>query len=241
MTEIGSWMARLETELARELGQPVSAAAGGEPPEPARSFLKALELPGARLVLAAGRDEVARLLVEGRVIEPDSADEALVQELWTGILGSVAARMGGSAGSEEATSGFPAHACRLQLGEATVRMALSVEEREGPEKTSESGRPQETTAPRMPAGGSGYDLLLEVELEAVVRFGSRSLELRELLELGPGDVVEMDRQVTDPVDLIVGDRIVARGEVVLVDGNFGLRVTEVAEPVRRLESIRWTG
>ncbi len=90
-------------------------------------------------------------------------------------------------------------------------------------------------------GAGRYDLLLEVELEAVVRFGSRSLELRELLELGPGDVVELDRQVTDPVDLIVGDKIVARGEVVLVDGNFGLRVTEVAEPVRRLESIDGQG
>ena len=83
-----------------------------------------------------------------------------------------------------------------------------------------------------------FDLLLEVELDASVRFGSRELELKELLELGPGDVVELDRNVADPVDLIVGDRIVARGEVVLVNGNFGLRVTEVAEPVRRLESIR---
>jgi flagellar motor switch protein FliN/FliY len=83
-----------------------------------------------------------------------------------------------------------------------------------------------------------FDLLFEVELDASVRFGSREMELKELLELGPGDVVELDRHVADPVDLIVGDRIVARGEVVLVNGNFGLRVTEVAEPVRRLESIR---
>ena len=54
----------------------------------------------------------------------------------------------------------------------------------------------------------------------------------------PGDVVQLDRHVTDPVDLIVGDKIVARGEVVLVNGNFGLRVTEVAAPRKRLESIR---
>jgi flagellar motor switch protein FliN/FliY len=64
------------------------------------------------------------------------------------------------------------------------------------------------------------------------------MELRELLELGPGDVVELDRHVSDPVDLVVGDKIVAHGEVVLVNGNFGLRVTAVAEPMRRLESIR---
>lgn len=85
---------------------------------------------------------------------------------------------------------------------------------------------------------SGYELLLDVELEATLRFGCRELPLSEILELGPGDVVELDRHVTDPVDLIVADKIVAKGEVVLVNGNFGLRVTEVAAPRKRLESIR---
>ncbi len=84
----------------------------------------------------------------------------------------------------------------------------------------------------------GLQLLLDVELEASLRFGSREMPLGEILDLGPGDVVQLDRHVSDPVDLIVGDKIVARGEVVLVNGNFGLRVTEVAEPQRRLESIR---
>jgi flagellar motor switch protein FliN len=64
------------------------------------------------------------------------------------------------------------------------------------------------------------------------------MSLGEILELGPGDVVELDRHVTDPVDLIVGNKIVARGDVVLIDGNFGLRVTEVSAPQKRLESIR---
>jgi flagellar motor switch protein FliN len=84
----------------------------------------------------------------------------------------------------------------------------------------------------------GLELLLDVELEASLRFGSREMVLGKILDLGPGDVVQLDRQVTDPVDLIVGDKIVARGEVVLVNGNFGMRVTEVAAPRKRLESIR---
>lgn len=91
----------------------------------------------------------------------------------------------------------------------------------------------------LPPGLSpGLELLLDVELEASLRFGSREMPLGEILDLGPGDVVELDRQIADPVDLIVGDKIVARGEVVLVNGNFGLRVTEVAAPKKRLESIR---
>jgi flagellar motor switch protein FliN len=96
-----------------------------------------------------------------------------------------------------------------------------------------------TDAPRPDAGlAPGLELLLDVELEASLRFGSREMLLGKILDLGPGDVVQLDRQVTDPVDLIVGDKIVARGEVVLVNGNFGIRVTEVAAPRKRLESIR---
>jgi flagellar motor switch protein FliN len=90
----------------------------------------------------------------------------------------------------------------------------------------------------LPVLSKGIELLLDVELEATLRFGCKELPLGEILDLGPGDVVQLDRNVADPVDLIVGDKIVARGEVVLVDGNFGLRVTEVAEPRKRLESIR---
>ncbi len=94
----------------------------------------------------------------------------------------------------------------------------------------------------MPADGAptaqGLELLLDVELDATIRFGCRELPLKEILELGPGDVVTLDRHIADPADLIVGDKIVARGEVVLVNGNFGLRVTEVAAPRKRLESIR---
>jgi flagellar motor switch protein FliN len=92
--------------------------------------------------------------------------------------------------------------------------------------------------PAAPAERAGLDLLLDVELEATLRFGCRELPLGQVLDLGPGDVVQLDRTVNDPVDLVVGDKIVARGEVVLVNGNFALRVTEVATPRKRLESIR---
>jgi flagellar motor switch protein FliN/FliY len=81
-------------------------------------------------------------------------------------------------------------------------------------------------------------LLNDIELDATLQFGSREMPLNEVLDLGPGDVVELNRHVSEPVDLVVGDRILARGEVVVVQGNFALRVTEVATPQMRLESIR---
>lgn len=82
------------------------------------------------------------------------------------------------------------------------------------------------------------DAFLDIEVEARIHLGSREMLLSEVLELNAGDVLELDRLVSDPVDLLVGDRIVARGEVVVVGGNFALQVTEVAVPRLRLESVR---
>lgn len=84
----------------------------------------------------------------------------------------------------------------------------------------------------------GNEALLDIEMDARIQFGSREMLLSELLELSSGDVLELDRLITDPVDLLVGDQIVARGEVVVVGGNFGLQVTEVLQPKPRLESVR---
>lgn len=88
------------------------------------------------------------------------------------------------------------------------------------------------------SGLEAPELLMDVELEASLRFGSREMTLGEVLDLGPGDVIELDRQVNDPVDLLIGDKIVARGVAVLSNGKYGLRVTEVAELRLSLESVR---
>jgi len=71
--------------------------------------------------------------------------------------------------------------------------------------------------------------VIDVPLTVTLRFGQRSMRLREVLELNTGALVELDRQVEEPVDLILDERVIARGEVVIVDGNYGLRVTEIVE------------
>jgi flagellar motor switch protein FliN len=78
-----------------------------------------------------------------------------------------------------------------------------------------------------PAGGA-LEMLMDVQLAVSMRFGSRRLLLREVLDLSPGAVVELDRRVQEPVDLLLDGRLVARGEVVVIDGNYGLRVSEVS-------------
>ncbi|MDT8066859.1 MAG: flagellar motor switch protein FliN [Terriglobia bacterium] len=98
----------------------------------------------------------------------------------------------------------------------------------------------ETDRPALEGAQSSgnLDLLMDVQLGVRLRFGSRRMRLREILELQPGSVVELDRQVQEPVDLLVDKKLIGRGEVVVVDGRYGLRVGEVVTARERVESLR---
>ena len=74
-------------------------------------------------------------------------------------------------------------------------------------------------------------LVLDVELNVTLRFGQRQLPLREVLDLSSGSVVELDRQVDEPVELVLDGRVVARGEAVIIDGNYGMRITEMLQQI----------
>jgi len=97
---------------------------------------------------------------------------------------------------------------------------------------TEAAIPSPAPTPAKPpsTGDSHLDLLLGVDLNLTLRFGQRTLTLREILELTSGSIIELDRQVQEPADLLLGDKLIARGEVVIVDGNYGLRITEVSDP-----------
>ena len=81
-----------------------------------------------------------------------------------------------------------------------------------------------------------FDLLLDVSLPVSVSFGKTSLQLREVLKLNTGSIVELDRFVTEPVDVVVNDCIIARGDVVVVDGNYGVRIRQLASREDRLRT-----
>jgi flagellar motor switch protein FliN len=84
---------------------------------------------------------------------------------------------------------------------------------------------------------SNLDLLLDIELEATIRFGQREMLLRDVLDLRSGSVVELERHVEEPAELLIAGRPVARGEVVVVEGNYGLRITEILAPRQRYEAV----
>jgi flagellar motor switch protein FliN/FliY len=74
---------------------------------------------------------------------------------------------------------------------------------------------------------AAYDLLLDVEMDVTAELGRTRMTVRSLLDLEPGSIVELDRMAGSPVDLLVNGRLIARGEVVVVDEEFALRVTEI--------------
>jgi flagellar motor switch protein FliN/FliY len=82
-------------------------------------------------------------------------------------------------------------------------------------------------APPASAADGRLDAVLDVDLPLVVRFGATVLPLRTLSGLGSGSTVDLNRGPDDPVDLLVGDRVIARGEVMVVDGQYGVRITEL--------------
>lgn len=107
--------------------------------------------------------------------------------------------------------------------------------------------PTESEQPTIPANSAGdeqgasgnwnIDLLLDVELPISVSFGHCEMPLKDVLKLGAGSVIELDKSVNDPVLLIVNHKPIAKGEVVMVDGNYGVRILEVESTADRLRSL----
>jgi len=90
---------------------------------------------------------------------------------------------------------------------------------------------------RKPGSNLNMDLLLDVELPIVVCFGESEMQLKDVLRLGVGSVIDLDRSVNDPVSVIVNQKPIAKGEVVMVDGNYGVRIIEVESTAERIRSL----
>ena len=80
---------------------------------------------------------------------------------------------------------------------------------------------------------SGVELILDVQMQVAVELGRASMRVRDLLALGPGSVVELEKQSGEPVEVLVNNKMVARGEVVVIDENFGVRITEIINAKER--------
>jgi flagellar motor switch protein FliN len=79
---------------------------------------------------------------------------------------------------------------------------------------------------------NALDIVLDVKVKVAVQLGSCMLPMREVLELAPGSVVQLIQHASDPVGLYVNDKLVAYGEVVVVEDNFGIKITELVGSVK---------
>lgn len=145
------------------------------------------------------------------------------------------------------------------LARALLTLSAQEEERtltEGEAALGESDAPS-TTAEK-PAGFEGLSvlssfdpaeseiphsisLLLDIPLEVTVELGRVRMLIRDVLELSAGSIVELDRVAGEPVDLLVNGKLIAKGEVVVIEDNFGIRVTEILSPVERVTSLGKAG
>lgn len=94
---------------------------------------------------------------------------------------------------------------------------------------NETASPFETLSATLTGGGSvrAVELLNDVEMGVTAELGRTRMTVRELLSMQPGSIVELDRAAGSPVDLLVNGTLVARGEVVVIDEEFGVRITEI--------------
>jgi len=108
-----------------------------------------------------------------------------------------------------------------------------------PDAASGAGHHQPQMVPVMESNVDtrNLELLLDIELPVVVRMGHTEMPLGELLKLTPGSILELNRPADAPVDLLVNGKQIAKGEVVVVDGNFAFRITEVESAAQRLQNL----
>ena len=195
----------------------------------------------------------------------ETVEQAEARNTWLEILGQslgVMARSLGAVFGRDVSCGAgverPAGGQELSWASATLRfpdaqlppLAIAIgprllsllasppgDKREEPEP--EPKAPPVSAAPEAPPARSRtMDLLLDVDLPVSISFGKTQLALKDVLKLTTGSIVELNRGVNDQVEVLVNQCLIARGEVVVVEGNYGVRIQEIASRHDRLRSLR---
>ncbi len=195
------------------------------------SALDALQWPAGAVATVTGQTEAGiGLLVGADLADALAAVPSGPLDLGAALqpaLDAAATAMGASVGAGQALSGADLASA---IGRAAVAVPLTADGvvlavlfMGAPAATAAAA----PTSVRGATPARGVELLHGVAMEVTVELGRTRLSVRDLLALTPGDVLELDRAAGSPADLLVNGRLIARGEVVVVDEDFALRVTEI--------------
>ena len=116
-------------------------------------------------------------------------------------------------------------------GEETAEAAVE----ENDELASEEEN--DKTTDKVKGESTSLDLILDIPLTVTVELGRSKMLINDLLQLGQGSVVELTKLVGDPLEVLVNNKLVARGEVVVVNEKFGVRLTDIVTPMERVKSL----
>jgi flagellar motor switch protein FliN/FliY len=260
---VGEYAAALVGELSKALesvlGRSVSATAGAAVQGDgwAMTFTAAGELVGT---ITAWADRAGSALLAQRVTGMDDASEDAVvadmlKEMWSQAASALSLKPPFTRvrltleGPVLATAGgtqLAAYAMAFDA-DATAQIAVSasaqVVEVDAIEPSRVAPPPPPAAAGEMqksrpPAHASAnLDVVLDIDLPLVVRFGRTLMTLKTLAALGPGSILDMGRSPDEPVEILVGEQVIARGEVVIVSGNYGVRITDLVSPADRIRAL----
>ncbi len=200
---------------------------------------------------AIGEAVLTAALVED--IEPAMARDTFREtaaQAFEALAQAISVRLGREVTCGKPTLSAPenpdaAYAIDLRLGGSPARFYFAIPDLLAAVGAAPAEAPRAAlAAPPTPGAGSApppstqLDLLLDVQLPVSVSFGQSQLPLKDVLKLTTGSIIELNRTVSEPVEVIVNNCIIARGEVVVVEGNFGVRIQHVVSRQERLRTIQ---
>ncbi len=203
---------------------------------------------GAHVLRAAGIEENDAASLKSTYLETISQALSGIAATMTGRLGREVNCTGG-AESPPATVEAAWAMLRIRLGSDMANIAIGLEPAlvmamvpssqpdAGPTKIAEAAVAAAAGFAGPAANSRTFDLLLDVELPVSVSFGRAQVPLKDVLKLTTGSIVELNRSIHEPVEVIVNNCVIARGEVVVVEGNFGVRIHQVISRQERLRTL----
>lgn len=201
----------------------------------------AWRLIGGKILAAAGIEEAS---------DEDSKPTYMevLQQALSGLASALSAEAGREVGCGKGVEGAPgaplAGAVEWTIGDQKVVATFAVSPAliEALKPAPPAPPPPPAAAATVPAAAAppaspALDLIYDVELPVSVSFGRAHLPIKEVLKLTSGSIVELNRAIAEPVEIIVNNCVIARGEVVVVEGNYGVRILEIVSRSERLRTL----